>query len=58
MKVLIRLLTLLLPLALTPLLVFLLADGYINLGGGEKDVLMALPWLLWALLFLGFVWQP
>lgn len=49
-----RLLTLLTPLLLTPLLVFMLADGLINLGGGEKDILMALPWLVWALLFMTF----
>lgn len=40
-----------LPLALTPGLVWLLAEGYVNLGGGEKDILMALPWMVWSAFF-------
>lgn len=48
----VRLLTASLPLALTPLFFWLLAEGYLNLGGGEKDILMTLPWLLWSLAFL------
>ena len=39
------------PLLLTPVLFFMLADGWINLGGGEKDIVVTLPWLLWALIF-------
>jgi hypothetical protein len=41
----------LLPLLLTPVLFFALAEGYLDLGGGEKDLVMVLPWLLWSLLF-------
>ena len=41
----------LLPLLLTPALFFALAEGYPDLGGGEKDIVMVLPWLLWSLLF-------
>lgn len=39
------------PLALTPLLVLLIAEGYLNFGGGEKDLILVLPWLLWSLLY-------
>jgi len=39
------------PLALTPGIVWLLAEGHLNLGGGEKDILIAIPWLLWSVVF-------
>lgn len=53
-----RLLTAAFPLALTPLLFWLLAEGYLNLGGGEKDILLTVPWLLWSLAFLiGALWN-
>lgn len=39
------------PLLLTPVLVYSLAGGILNFGGGEKDILLALPWLIWALIF-------
>ena len=39
------------PLALTPVMIWLLAEGYVSLGGGEKDVIMALPWLVWSVFF-------
>jgi hypothetical protein len=41
----------LLPLALVPVLMRLIANGRINFGGGEKDVVWALVWLLWSVLF-------
>ena len=41
-----------LPLALTPLWGYLIADGYLNFGGGEKDLLLLIPWILWSLLYL------
>lgn len=40
-----------LPALLTPLLVYVLAEGILNFGGGEKDVLLALPWLVWSVVF-------
>jgi len=40
-----------LPLALAPVFFFALAEGWINLGGGEKDILIVLPYTLWALIF-------
>jgi hypothetical protein len=53
-----RLLTAILPLALTPLFYWLLAEGHLNLGGGEKDILLTVPWLLWSLAFLfGAMWN-
>jgi hypothetical protein len=39
------------PLALTPLLVLLIAEGYLNFGGGEKDLILVLPWLLWSVIY-------
>lgn len=41
----------LIPLSLTPALVYLLAEGVLDFGGGEKDVLLALPWLIWSIVF-------
>ena len=39
------------PLAITPFLGFLLAEGHLDLGGGEKDLIWLVPWLVWSLLF-------
>lgn len=41
----------LLPLLLTPLLVHVLAEGYFDLGGGEKDLVLVLPYFLWSFLY-------
>lgn len=48
----IRLGSALIPLLLTPVLVWLVAEGYLSLGSGEKDLLIAVPWLVWALAFM------
>ena len=40
-----------LPILLTPLLIYALAEGILNFGGGEKDILLALPWLIWSVVF-------
>ena len=48
------------PLAVTPLLVLLIGEGYLNFGGGEKDLILVLPWLLWSLLYaivFGVCWS-
>lgn len=37
--------------ALTPAMAFLLSEGCGNMGGGCKDILLLLPWTLWALLY-------
>lgn len=55
-----RLAILLLPLALTPLWLYGIAYGHLSLGGGDKDILLLGPWLLWSLLFIcagGVVWR-
>ncbi len=39
------------PVALTPLLGFLIAHGYLNFGGGEKDILLLIPWLVWSVVY-------
>jgi len=41
-----------LPLALTPLWAFLISDGYLNFGGGEKDLLLLIPWLIWSVIYM------
>ncbi len=46
-----RLILCILPLALTPLLGFLIADSYLNFGGGEKDLLLLIPWMIWSLVY-------
>ncbi len=51
-KLLQRIFILVFPLLLTPVWVWLIAAGHLNLGAGEKDVLYLGPWLLWALLFI------
>ncbi len=39
------------PLAVTPLLSFLIAGGYMNFGGGEKDLFLLIPWIVWSLVY-------
>ena len=41
----------LLPLALAPVLLYLIAGGQLNFGAGEKDLIWVFPWLLWSMLF-------
>lgn len=53
-RVLGRLALSLLPLSMTPFIGFGLADGYINLGGGCKDILGLIPWILWSLAYFLF----
>ena len=40
------------PLSLSILFGWLVAGGHLNLGGGEKDIFLAAPLLLWSLVFL------
>ena len=47
-----RLLTALVPLALTPLFAHLISNGVLNFGGGCKDIVLVLPWILWSVLYL------
>jgi len=39
------------PLLLSPALLFALAEGWLDLGGGEKDILFVFPYFIWALVF-------
>lgn len=41
----------LIPLMLTPVLLYLIAEGRLDFGGGEKDLILLLPWLIWSVLF-------
>jgi hypothetical protein len=41
----------LLPLLLTPAIAAVLAGDFLHLGGGEKDVLWAFFWAIWAVIF-------
>ena len=40
-----------LPLGITPLITSLIAEGYLNFGGGEKDLLLIIPWVLWSVIY-------
>ncbi len=40
------------PFLLTFIFAWLVMDGYLNFGGGEKDIFLAVPLLLWSLLFM------
>jgi hypothetical protein len=40
------------PLLLTPVWGYLIAIGHFNFGGGDKDLLLLIPWLAWALSYL------
>lgn len=51
MQIAIRLLIALVPFALTLVFAWLVA-GPLSLGGGEKDILLVIPLLLWSLAFL------
>ena len=43
----------LVPVLVTPALVFAVAEGWLNFGGGEKDLVLAIPYVVWALVFAG-----
>lgn len=40
------------PLLATILFTFLTMQGHLNFGGGEKDLFLSLPLLLWSVVFL------
>lgn len=39
------------PLLLTPALSRAINNGTLNFGGGEKDIVLLIPWLLWSIAF-------
>lgn len=41
----------LLPLAVVPAFFFAIAEGLLNFGGGEKDIILMFPMAFWALLY-------
>src|SRR5262245_19153592 len=51
MRTTIRVSLALLPLFSSPVLGFLLARGYLNLGGGENDIILVLPWAFCSLVY-------
>lgn len=52
MHALIRLLAGVAPLLLTALFAWLVMDSYLNFAGGEKDIFLAVPLLIWSLVYL------
>jgi hypothetical protein len=46
-----RLILSIVPLALTVPLGYLIAEGYLNFGGGEKDLILLLPWIVWSVVY-------
>jgi len=52
MRIVGRLLVAVSPLLLTFLFTWLVMEGYLNFGGGEKEIFLAVPPLIWSLLFL------
>jgi len=52
MHIVMRLFVAVAPLLLTSVFAWLVMESHLNFGGGEKDIFLALPLLLWSLLFL------
>ena len=52
MRIVLRLILSLLPLGLAPLMLHLIGYGYLDFGGGCKDVVMIIPWMVWSLIYL------
>jgi hypothetical protein len=52
MPIVVRIVAAITPLLLTLLFAYATMEGYFNFGSGEKDVLIAVPLLLWSLVFL------
>ena len=47
-----KLILCLLPLLMTPIWGHLLSYGYLDFGGGDKDIFLLIPWLFWSFLYL------
>lgn len=52
MRLLLKFFVSVVPFLLTFIFTWLVMDGYLNFGGGEKDIFLAVPLLLWSLLFM------
>ena len=46
-----RIITAFTPLVLTPALRWAIANGSLNFGGGEKDIILLVPWIIWSIGF-------
>lgn len=47
-----KILILITPLLLTPLFFYLISEDIMSFGAGDKDIVLLLPWLVWAAFFL------
>ncbi len=47
-----KLIILVAPLLLSPAFLFLITEGILSFGAGEKDVFLVVPWVIWSVLFL------
>jgi len=47
-----KVIVILTPLLMTPLMAYLLSEGIIGFGGGEKDVLLLIPYIIWSVIYL------
>jgi len=47
-----RIIVLIFPLLATPLIVFLIAENYLSFGGGDKDIVILIPWIAWSAVFI------
>ena len=47
-----RIITLVVPLLATPAFGFLIAENYLSLGAGDKDLFLLIPWLIWSIIFM------
>ena len=49
-----KVIALLIPVIVIPLIGFLIAEDYLSLGAGDKDIAMLIPLVIWVVLFLVF----
>lgn len=52
MRILLKLFIAVTPLLFTVLFAWLVMESHLNFGGGEKDIFLAVPLLLWSLVFM------
>ena len=52
MRILVNLFAAVAPLLITLLLAWLVMEDHLSLGGGEKDLILAVPLLFWSLIYL------
>jgi hypothetical protein len=47
-----KILVMILPLLITPLLAFMISENIISFGAGDKDLLLLIPWCIWSVIFI------